>query len=761
MRQGIAATAALLLLLAGAAQAQTTSGQGSQGASSTGQGSQGAASSTGAASQSSQGAKSPGATGEASGVTVQGKRPDYRSSIDRKSYSLTNDVQAANGSLADALRNVPSLDVDPQGNLSIRGDQSVTILIDGQPAPALNGPNRGDLLQTLPANQYERVEVMTNPSAALRPEGTGGIVNLITKKNHGALRTASISAAASTNPRDRITASGTLGEQKLTLSGVAFATRQANIQDSRTAMHLIDPASGEAASINSTQHVRQFITGGMLFGDAAYTPDANTRLDANLRYIRYAAPDDYDGAYRSSATAGVLARDYDYVGRGKADFSVLSSQTTYTRQLGGQDHQVELHASYNDQSFTSDDRQLITYELPQQPDLFQDLAQTQQQRSLDLKAEYKGPMPGKAKLVAGYELQMDDDAYGHGGALGDSPATAAPDPSLTDRFDFTQWVSDLYATYQRPIGRFDVMPGLRLEQVTIHTDQLTRAITGGQSYFEAYPTLHVSYALDDSRQLTASYSRRVDRPGGQELDPFRVYNSPVSFTEGNPRLAPTITNSWELGYEYTKGQTFLTASLYYKDAGNVVESTVENLGGGVTLNTFDNIGHTRNAGVELTAGGHVTKTLSFSASGDLAWNQIATADNGVLSPKAAADMFGHLNLKWSPTANDFVQLSLWAHGRQITGQGAQASWENLGIGYRHRFNGRLAVELVANDPFGMDHWRTIIETPTLSEVTNNNFHSRSLQIGLTYEFGTVRKQAPAKEFEFGGGGGAGGGAAPQ
>lgn len=752
MTRSIAATAALLLLLTSAAQAQTAApDQSSQ-----------TAPPSGAAAPKAQPAPS-GAAAQASGVTVQGKRPDYRSSIDRRSYSLTNDVQAANGSLADALRNVPALDVDPQGNLSIRGDQNVTILIDGQPAPALNGPGRGDLLQTLPANQYERVEVMTNPSAALRPEGTGGIVNLITKKNRGALRTASISAAASTNARDRVTASGTDGGQKLTLSGVIFATRQGGNQDSRTAMQLVDPASGETASVNTTQHVSQFITGGMLFGDAAYTPDSKTRLDVNLRYLRYAAPDAYDGAYRSSATAGVLARDYDYVGRGDADFSILSSQATYTRQLGGEDHQIQLHASYDDQSFSNDDRQLITYQLPQQPDLFQDLTQTQEQRSVDLKAEYKGPMPAKAKLVAGYELQMDDDAFGHGGALGGSSASAAVDPSLTDHFDFRQWVNDLYATYQQPIGRLDVMPGLRLEQVTIRTDQLTRAVTSGQSYFEAYPTLHVSYALDDNDQLTASYSRRVERPGGQQLDPFRAYNSPLSFTEGNPRLAPTITNSYELTYEYTQRQTFLTADLYYKDAGNVVESTVENLGGGVTLNTFDNIGHTRNAGMELTAGAQVTKTLSFNASGDLAWNQIATTDTGVVSPKAAGVMFGHLNLKWSPTTSDFVQLSLWAHGRQITGQGAQSSWENLGVGYRHKFNSRLAVELVANDPFGMDRWRTIIQTPTLSEVTNNNFHGRSFQIGLTYEFGAVKKQPQPKDFDFGGGGGApagGGGGAP-
>lgn len=752
VRSTIAAAAATLLLACGA-QAQTTTPS-----------DQGQSQSNGAAPSKPPPPASRSATPQAAGVTVQGKAPDYRSSIDRRSYSLTGDLQTANGSLADALRNVPTLDVDPQGNLSIRGDSSVTILIDGQPAPALNGPNRGDLLQQLPANQYERVEVMTNPSAAFRPEGTGGIVNLISKKNRGEQRTGSIAAAASTTPRDRVTASGTLGEPKLTLSGVAFATRQLSPVDSQTALQITDPASGEAATIGTTSHVRQTTVGGMLFGDAAYTPDRNTRLDANLRYINASSPVDFDSAYRSSATSGVLAQDYDSVGVGRADFSILSSAATYTHQLGGDDHQIMLHASYDAQSNTNDNRQLLTFQTPVQPDLFQDLLSSQDQRSLDLKTEYNGPMPGHAKLTAGYELQMDDDVYGHAGLLGESADSAGFEPALFNRFDFTQWVSDLYATYHRPIGRFDIMPGLRLEEVTIRTGQLTLGTRGGQSYFEAYPTLHMDYALDANRQLFASYSRRVARPTGQELDPFRIYNGPLRFTQGDARLAPAITDSYEAGYEYTKGKTFLTASLYYKDAGDVVSSVVENLGGGATLTTFANVGHTRNAGLELTAGGQITKTLSYNAGGDISWNQIATSDSGAELSQAAAAMFGHLKFNWNPTPKDFFQLSLYARGRQITAQGSQASYEVFGFGYRRQLNTRLAAEVIAQDPFDEFRWRSFIDTPTLREVTDNNFHVRSFQVGFTYQLGVVRKQQQPRDFDFGGadaGNGAGaGGAVP-
>ena len=130
------------------------------------------------------------------GVTVQVARPEVQRQIDRKSYSLANDQQAATGSLADVLRNLPSVDVDPQGQVSIRGDANVTILVDGQPSPLFQGPGRAQLLQQLPANAYDRVEVMTNPSAAFRPEGTGGIINLISKKRSKPGREGTLSAKA-------------------------------------------------------------------------------------------------------------------------------------------------------------------------------------------------------------------------------------------------------------------------------------------------------------------------------------------------------------------------------------------------------------------------------------------------------------------------------------------------------------------------------------------------------------------------------------
>ncbi|PTS87795.1 TonB-dependent receptor plug domain-containing protein, partial [Caulobacter sp. HMWF009] len=128
----------------------------------------------------------PEAATAVEGVVVTSDSTAMRASIDRRSYSVANDLSARTGSITDALRNIPSVEVDVQGNVSLRGDPNVTILIDGKPSGMFNGEGKADALQSLPADQIDRVEVMTNPSAAFRPDGTGGIINLVTKKTRKA-----------------------------------------------------------------------------------------------------------------------------------------------------------------------------------------------------------------------------------------------------------------------------------------------------------------------------------------------------------------------------------------------------------------------------------------------------------------------------------------------------------------------------------------------------------------------------------------------
>jgi outer membrane receptor protein involved in Fe transport len=746
-----AATAALAL--AGAAQAQT-SGSGS--------GSGSTAPSTSPPSISPP-ATSGSKSNNVSGVTVTGKAPDYRRDADKRSYNIATDLNASHGSIADALRNIPSVDVDLQGNVSLRGDSNVTIMVDGQPSALFKGANRADLLQQLPADQYERVEVMTNPSAAYSPEGTAGIINLVTKKSHKAPASGTLSLNVQSTPQVRASASGNVAMGKLTLTGSLSGSYQQGTSDAITTEHLTDPVSGEGADVTSQSANRR--SAWQVFGGGQGTDqlDKDTRLTEALFAGLGAGRTSFINSYASSALTGPLAQDYTDAGGADYRFHGLSTNTIWRRDLGGDDHTFTVNLSYSLNASSVNDIQDFIYTLPVQPDLYQAIASDQSYTNADFKAEYHGPLPGKAKLVAGYDLSFQGVSTGRGGLLGTDVTDSVVSPMLTDRFTGGQWVNALYFTYDRPFGRLDVQPGLRLEEANVDTLQLDSGVRGSINYFQPYPTLHIAYDLGGFQRLTASYSRRVDRPSPQQLNPARIYNDPLSFSEGNPDLKPAITDSYEFAYEYNGKTTYFLGSVYFKDKGNVVDSLTEPLAGGALLSTFGNVGHDRNLGVELTGNDHLSKTLTLSATVSADWDDLVDPSVVIGGSRTGVHLAGKAKLNWSPTPRDFVQIDYHYNGRQVLPQGYQEPLQYFNIGYRRLLTDRITAELSVLDPFNTARFTTVTSIPDLNQRSTVFIHARSVSLKLSYALGRVARQMPQRDIDFGGGGGGapgGGGGAP-
>jgi outer membrane receptor protein involved in Fe transport len=202
--------------------------------------------------------------------------------------------------------------------------------------------------------------------------------------------------------------------------------------------------------------------------------------------------------------------------------------------------------------------------------------------------ELTGSVAAKNSLTTITPRLSGDGFTAASGALTRSITVAAGqtvDPRLTNRFLYDQDVYATYVTYERPFGDFTVLGGLRAEQVEIRTNQLTSAQKDDNSYFHVYPSLHLGYTLSQTQTLTANYSKRVQRPQSQDLNPYPIYQDPKNFFAGNPDLKPQITDSYELGYQYRKGPASYLATLYYRESRDGVTNVVRNLGDGVFLTT--------------------------------------------------------------------------------------------------------------------------------------------------------------------------------
>ncbi|WP_313102106.1 TonB-dependent receptor plug domain-containing protein, partial [Brevundimonas sp.] len=338
-------------------------------------------------------------------VVVTARANDVRTSIDSISYSLADDLQAATGSLAEALRNVPSVDVDPQGNVSLRGDGNVTILVDGRPSAILSGPNRADAVLQLPADRYARIEVMTNPSAAYSPEGSGGVINLITKPIPAAARAAAAGAPTATvttgsvrvnvgdNGRWNAGVSGSRQRGKLTLTGdVSYRYDDQSFAFDRLREQL-DPITGAVTSRTTTIQENDMIQKGA-FGRVAaeYRLTDKTMLTGELRANRFEADAEAGSLFETRNAAGVLTSAYtrDGVGGFSMDGWGATARVLHQFDASGHEWSNELRYDRNDNENASLNANVFS--VPVSPTVYEDQKFLNAQETIGFTSAYTRPM---------------------------------------------------------------------------------------------------------------------------------------------------------------------------------------------------------------------------------------------------------------------------------------------------------------------------------------------------------------------------------
>ncbi|MDR7116287.1 TonB-dependent receptor domain-containing protein [Caulobacter sp. BE254] len=692
---------------------------------------------------------SPGGKADAptavEGVTVTSDSTAMRTSIDRRSYSVANDLTAKTGSIADALRNIPSVEVDVQGNVSLRGDPNVTIMIDGKPSSMFNGDGKADALQQMPADQIDRVEVMTNPSAAYRPDGTAGIINLITKKTRKPGATGSFKLNVGPNSRYNTGVTGNLVKGKLTLSGDAGYRYDRQRFWSTDERETTPPAGAPVHTLQDGA----FVNDGSavnLRGGLDYNLTPKDRLSGEVRFRRM----DYDADGEESFTDLIVSPTAPVYTRAssagmKRDNTVASGD--WRHQFKGAEHELDAHLEYEVTDFQRDGKAFIDNTIG--ADVYERFGFGADQDRANFKLDYTRPMPDEAKLKTGLDFEVVDNDYDNHGSTGPTAADQIADPRRTNRFLYDQDVYAGYVTYERPFGDVTVLGGLRAEQVEIRTNQLTSVQKDDNSYFHVYPSLHLGYTLSQTQTLTANYSKRVQRPQVQDLNPYPVYQDPKNFFAGNPDLKPQITDSYELGYQYRKGPASYLATFYYRESRDGVTSVVRDLGDGVFLTTRENLAKGRNGGLELVANGKLTPKLSYNVSGNAFWNEIQSTTPGVAGTREGTTLTGRASLSWQATPKDFLQLNGFTSGKRLTPQGYREPLSMLNLGYRRKVSDKLNFVVTANDVLKSFKDDSVLDTPVLRQRVERRVAVRAVFFGFTYALGGGK--ARPEQFDFGGG----------
>ncbi len=675
-------------------------------------------------------------------MQVIGRKEAFSNSIDRKIYNVGKDLQSAAGSASDLLQNVPAVQVDIEGNVSLRGSSNVLILVNGR-SSVLMGRNRAATLEQLPADGIERIEVITNPSAKYKPDGTAGIINLVLKRKPTSGYSASVRANIGNG--DRYNVSSTLGYNpgRYNVHGTFGLRQDERVRDGQETRMFPDPVTGvtrwtEQSTTEQARPLSRLAQAGI-----DYTPVKGTTLGASFNYnyrdfrrtavqrnttrdVNNAVISDYerrrdDPEFEEDIEFGAnLSRAFAAEGR-ELSLEVKRGRTTE------EENNRYTNRYFNAAIAATSDRTLIHA----------------REDSTEASADYVHPLGRDAKLEAGYSgLFGGSDADFRVSNLDALTGAWVPDTTRSNRFLYDSSIHALYATYGHHWGNFGALGGLRYEQAQIDTNQVTAGLVSRNDYSRTYPTLHLTYDLPNSQQLQLNYSHRVRRPESDDLNPYPEYQDPFNLRAGNPQLQPEQIHSVEGGWQFKQDDTTYLATAYHRYRYNGITEVIRFIDGGALLTTKENLAVSRASGIELGVSRRWQQRIALNFSGNIYRNEIDAGNLGFSTSRIATAWDAKINLGWDVSKATLVQLNANYTAKRLTPQGYRHPTAVVNIGVRHDFaDKKTAVVATVSDVFNSLKERTFIDTPGLRSESTRRRSSRIVYVGLIYNFGRLVNKA--------------------
>lgn len=687
-----------------------------------------------------------------SDVIVTGKKATLNTSIDRKVYNVEQDIMSRSGSVSDILRNIPSVEVDIEGNVNLRGTGEVIILINGKPSP-LMGRTRGEILQQLPANAIERIEVITNPSAKYRPDGSAGIINIVLKKNFRNGFNGSITANAGN--RDRYNGNISLNYKpgKLNLFG-SYSYRQ----DSRRRYNNIYRTSTDSVTRNPegyfTQSVYSLTRPHAHIANAGidYTINDKNTLGASGTYFRrrQIRKDVMENFYFDEHNT--LSEHFNRLRYDPEKEDQVNGNIYFEHLFNKEDHELRAEFTTSAEEEVEDNQFTNQYFLPTKPLTFDNTRISEKTNQNQFTVDYSNPLSEDSKLEAGYDglyTKVDLDFLNRYY----DQSQFIKDLGKSNRFVYNEYMHAVYGTYQKSYEKFGFSVGARAEAVFIKGHLMSAAADSfvRNNYFKLYPTVHLSYALADLQELQLNYSKRVNRPEADELNPFPEYQDPRNLRAGNAKLLPEIIHSVELGYKWFNNKFSLVPSIYYRYKQNGFTSVIRPLNDTVLLTTEENLLNDQSAGLEIIFSAKNGKWFTLNLSTNIFYNKIDASNLGYLDNRSVFSMSSNLNSNFTLTKTTMLQLSTNYRSARLTPQGKFYPTATLNAGVRQElFGNKLSVTLTASDIFNSFRWKNKLNTIYLQQESVNRRDGRVIYLGVSYRFGVVKKPKEEKlEFDEG------------
>ena len=689
--------------------------------------------------QPAQPAPQPGEGAPVATVTVTAVKQSNR--IDRQVYDVKADPATSNDTVADTLNKVPSLAVDPDGAVTLRGKGNVQILIDGKPSAMMQGDNRAAALAALPAADLESVEVINNPGAQFGNDGGGSVINLVMRRERSPGGFASVNANVGTSGRYNTSIFGIYTAGRMSLQGSAYRRHDGRDSTGETVRERINPVTGLAARSTRLSQGEGRSDSAGFNGSFSFNVGQRDTVAMTASYGEFGNDGSALERYRGTGPLGVINSEYarSSVRDGSNRNYSLGGRVDHKGALPGEVFKLDLRVSStgadNDARFANSYavRPLGAVDSITRQDNATDT------RLADFTGDYERPA-GTGTLKLGYKLARSGDSFDTRFFNADPDTLAETvNTSRTNRFELDATTVAVYGSYQYRIdSKWSALGGLRTEYNELDMHQVTTGIHATNSATDLIPSAFATYGLSDDTTLRLSYAHRIRRPNAGELNPFVIYRDELNVSSGNPNLEPSRSDSLELGMETKLGKVDTNLRLYARRDADLISERRFLLDNDVLLTTRENAGSGRSAGIEFTFSGKATKKLTINASGNIGYagQSVPGSDGGGDARRSTASVSGRARVGYQIDPENHLQLSLNAHGKQLFGEGYRRPARTADLNYRHELAKALNFVLNVNDLFDSQKVETVTETAHLRELSVRRFNGRTAFAGLSYRFGS-------------------------
>jgi len=648
--------------------------------------------------------------------------------IDRKVFTVGQDLTSTGGTATELMEKLPSVQVDMDGNISLRGSDQVRLYVDGKPSLL----SSSDLLETTPSSMIESVELITNPSAKFSPEGMAGIINIVLKKNRKAGFNGNVALTIGHPYKNNFTALLNRRTEKLNISGsYSFMDRNGSFELEREkhtyfsedTFHLYQDKWGVN---NRKSHTFK--------GGVDYTPNEHTSVSLQGKYSPSERLNMDTVHYNETTIDGV--NEYDRLAESE------SVQGQWDIDLSGKkDWENGLHLNFNvNQSHnTKDKSDMYTETILNIIDpgfggypLYEQLSNNRTDEQFESKLDFSYGNEDHGKWEWGLSArtrEIDQDQFSEG------DHTVVDNTHLENHFIYDDAVYAAYATYARAFGLWSFQTGLRSEQANTESYLENNDSTYRADYLEFYPSLHLNYKLDESSSIQASYSRRVNRPGFHSLNPFPKYSDPYNLRMGNPFLKPEFVNAVEMGYQkFGEGTTF-SASVYAKDINDMQRRYISVDSNNVSTLTYQNLNGSLDIGFEFMWSKKVSKTFNFMLSSNIYHSKMDASNLTTEYDESTIGMRSGFNAGWKKNGHK-VQLSGWVRPGGEVGQGKMKTMFSTDLAYsRSVFSDNGKFTLKVSDIFNTRGFGIDTRGPMFDQSFEYKRQSRYVTMSLSCNFG--------------------------